>query len=124
MSLLSALLFLRGEAEYQRAGALIGEYEEAVRNLEEQIANRAGIDRSEVIVDIQPKQMLLSSMKIGKTDVSILDNGRVRSLASISPLARSLQARAPFDWALLVSAPKGMEEAVGKAAKNVVGISL
>lgn len=92
------------------------------RELEDQIARRAGLDRSEVVVDIQPKSMLISSQKIGKTDVSIYDNGRVRSLASISPLARSLQNRAPFDWALHVSAPKGKEEIVRKAARNIIGI--
>ena len=92
------------------------------RTLEDQIARRAGLDRSEIVVDIQPRHMLLSSLKIGKTDVLILDNGRVRSLASISPLARSLQSRAMFDWAVLVSAPKGKEEVVHKAAKSVIGI--
>lgn len=94
------------------------------KSLEEQIAKRAGLDRSEVIVDIQPRQMMISSVKIGKTDVDILDNGRVRSLASISPLARSLQNRAPFDWALLVSAPKGKEEIVRRSAKNVIGLDV
>ncbi len=95
---------------------------EGRRTLEEQIARRAGIDRSEVVADVQPKQMLLSSLKIGKTDVLILDNGRVRSLASISPLARSLQSRMPFDFAVMISAPKGKEEIVRKAAKSVIGI--
>jgi len=95
---------------------------EGRRNLEEQIARRAGLDRSEVVVDMQPKQMLISSQKIGKTDVPIFDGGRVRSLASISPLARSLQNRPPFDRALVVAAPKGKKDIVGRSARAVIGI--
>ena len=90
--------------------------------LEEQIASRAGVDKSHVIVEIPSKSMLLSYMTIGKTDVPILVDGRVRSLASLSPLARSIQQRKNYDWAVRVSCPERETEAVGKAAKGIIGI--
>ncbi len=90
--------------------------------LEEQIANRAGLDRSDVIVNIPPRSILLSNLKIGKTDVSILCDGRIKSLASLSPLAKSLQSRGTMEWAVTVSCPPDKKEAVGKVAKNVIGI--
>ncbi len=90
--------------------------------LENDIANKAGLDKSQVIVDIPSKSTLLSSVKIGKTDVQILDGNKLRSITTFSPLAKSLQNRSIFDWSIMISAPKGCEEAVNKAAKDIIGI--
>lgn len=90
--------------------------------LEEEIANRAGLDKSQVIVDIPSKSTLLSNVKIGKTDVQILDGNKLRSVASFSPLAKSLQSRSIYDWSIMISAPKGCTEAVRKAAKDIISI--
>ena len=65
---------------------------------------------------------MLSSVKIGKTDVQILDGNKLRSITTFSPLAKSLQNRSIFDWSIMISAPKGCEEAVNKAAKDIIGI--
>lgn len=92
------------------------------KDLEERIASRAGVDRTDVIVDMPSKSAILSRQKIGKTDVNILDDGRVRSLSSFSALARSMQSRTGLGWAMMVSAPSGKENAVAKAARNVIGI--
>ncbi len=94
----------------------------ARRDLEGRIASRAGVDVSDVIVDMPPRSSLLFEQKIGKTDVNILDGVRIRSLSSFSALARSLQSRSSFDWAMMVSAPAGKEAVVAKAARNIIGI--
>ena len=90
--------------------------------LEEDIADKAGLDRSQVIVDIPSKSTLLSNIKIGKTDVQILDGNKLRSVASFSPLAKSLQSRNIYDWSIMISAPKDCTEAVRKAARDILGI--
>lgn len=92
------------------------------KGLEEDIAEKAGLDKSEVIVDIPSKSTLLSSIKIGKTDVQILDGNKLRSVASFSPIAKSLQNRSIYDWSIMISAPKKHTEAVRKAAKEIIGI--
>lgn len=92
------------------------------KSLEEDIANKAGLDKSEVIVDLPSKSTLLSSVKIGKTDVQILDGNKLRSVTIFSPIARSLQNRPIYDWSIMISAPKGYTEAVNKAAKEIIGI--
>ena len=92
------------------------------KRLEEDIADGAGLDKSEVIVDIPSKSTLLSSTKIGKTDVQILDGSKLRSVAAFSPIAKSLQNRNVYDWSIMISAPKGRTEAVRKAAKDIIGI--
>ena len=93
------------------------------KGLEEEIAHEAGLDKSQVIVDIPSKSTLLSSIKIGKTDVQILDGNKLRSVASFSPLAKSLQSRNIYDWSIMISAPRDCTEAVKKAARDVIGIN-
>ena len=91
--------------------------------LEQEIADKAGVDISNVMIEIPPTSVLQSKMKIGKTDVSILDpDGKVRSLTKSSPIAKALQVRDPFGWTLLVASPKKDIEAVARATNKVLEI--
>ncbi len=83
---------------------------------EVEIAERAGVDIGDVILDVPSKELMLSEPRIGKTDVPILDDGRVRSLSKYSPLARALQYRSVYDWAVMVSCPRDLVEKVSGAA--------
>jgi len=93
------------------------------RALEWEIAEAAGGDDQDVLVDIPLKSALMDMAKIGKTDVSILDReGRVRSITKYSPIAKALQTRDTLDWAMAVSAPRGKREAVERAARKVLSL--
>ena len=91
--------------------------------LEGEIADIAGIDVMDVVAEVTSKENLQGRINIGKTDVSIADeNGRVRSLARYSPIARALQSRDPYGWAVFVACPKDRVEAVSKASRKVLGL--
>ncbi|MCL2147720.1 MAG: HD domain-containing protein [Methanomassiliicoccaceae archaeon] len=93
------------------------------RQLEAEIADRAGVGAHEVAVDIPPASALLSKMSIGKTDVSVIDpEGRVRSLARLSPVAKALQSRDVFGWSLLVASPAEHRDAVARATKRALSL--
>ena len=93
------------------------------KQLEAEIAERAGVDVSDVIVDIPPRSILLSNMNIGKTDVSILDHeGKVKTLTRLSPIAKSLQSRDTFGWSLLIASPEEQKETVLKASKKILNL--
>ena len=93
------------------------------KQLEKEIADRAGVDVSEVTVEIPPRSVLLSNMNIGKTDVSILGpEGKVKSLTRLSPIAKALQSRDTFGWSLLIAAPEEHKEAVLKASKKILSL--
>ena len=95
---------------------------DGVRRLEAEVADAAGLDVADVCAEVTSKSNLQGRVKIGKTDVAIADDGgRVKSLARFSPIARSLQARDPFGWAVLISAPEGSRDAVRRAASKVLG---
>lgn len=91
--------------------------------LEQEIAERADIDYSQVIVDMPSESALLSKIKVGKTDVPILDSaGKVRPLTKTSPLAKGLQSRDPLGWKIMVAAPKEHSEAVAKATGKILSL--
>ena len=93
------------------------------RRLEQEIADAAGVDEFDVGAELTSRSNLQGKMKIGKTDVAIADDGgKVRSLTRFSPVARSLQSRDPYGWALLVSAPAKEREEVSRAARKVLGL--
>jgi len=93
------------------------------QELEQEIADKAGVELWQVSVETPSPSTLLSKIKIGKTDVSILDpDGKVRSLARSSPIARALQSRDAFGWSLVVSCPASCRGAVTAAAKKVLSL--
>jgi len=87
---------------------------------EAEIADRAGLDVSKVIVDVPSRGVMLSEPRIGKTDVPIMDGDRVRPLSKFSPLARALQYRSVHDWAIMVSCPRLHVDEVCKAAQKAL----
>jgi HD superfamily phosphohydrolase len=92
------------------------------KRLEDEIAEEAGIDYSDVIVDMPSRSSLLSNAKIGKTDVSIYYDGRVRPITRISPVSKALQNRDTFDWAIMVSAPPEHTDKVKRAASSILNL--
>lgn len=91
--------------------------------LERDIADAAGLDEMDVVAEVTSKENLQGKISIGKTDVSITDeNGRIRSLARYSPIARSLQSRDPYGWAVVIACPKDRVEAVERASMKVLGL--
>ena len=95
---------------------------EGSRRLEQEVADAAGVDVFDVGAEVTSSSNLQGRMRIGKTDVAIADEGgRIKSLSRFSPIARSLQARDPYGWAVLISAPKEERDAVSRAASRVLG---
>jgi HD superfamily phosphohydrolase len=87
---------------------------------EREIADRAGVDHADVIVDMPSRELLLTEPRLGKTEVPILDEDRVRPLSRYSPLAKAIQSRGVHDWAVMVSAPERHRERVRKATERVL----
>ncbi|NLN72274.1 MAG: HD domain-containing protein [Thermoplasmatales archaeon] len=91
------------------------------KSLEAEIALEAGLEDHEVVIDIPSKSILLSKVKIGKTDVYISDDeGRMKPIFRISPLAKALQSREIFDWAITVSSPQEHTGKVAAACRRVL----
>lgn len=119
-----ALVVYSEEVDDRVSEILIGYSGDSGRDrLEQEVADTAGVDRFLVGAEVTPVSNLRSNIRIGKTDVSILDDeGKVRSLTRFSPIARSLQSRDTYGWAALVSAPAEHRDAVSRAARKVLSL--
>ena len=80
------------------------------------------MDPEDVIVDIPSKSTLLSKVKIGKTDVSILDGDKVKSITKYSSIAKAVQSRSAIEWVLMVSSPEEKRESVRDAVLRILSL--
>jgi HD superfamily phosphohydrolase len=87
---------------------------------EQEIAERANLDEADIILDMPSKELLLTEPRIGKTEVPIWSDDRVRSLSKYSPLAKAIQMRGIHDWAIMVSCPEKHKERVRKATERAI----
>jgi hypothetical protein len=82
------------------------------------IADRAGVDAADVIVDVQPRPAMTESTS------RVVVNGEVRRLGTQSGLVEALRQAQIEQWRLGVYAPEGETEQVGGAAESVLGLDL
>ena len=87
---------------------------------EARIAKRAGCRPGGVIVDIPLPELLISEPRIARTDVPVLDGGRVTPLRKASPLARALQLRDVSDWVVMVAARPEERTSVARHVERVL----
>lgn len=89
-------------------------------NGEKELEAAAGLPAGSVLVDVPPKALLSPGGKTSLATLKILDGTKLRPVSELSPLARSLQGRRMFDWALLVSCAPPHVERVGRLARRVL----
>lgn len=90
------------------------------RSLEQDIARRAGVDPGRVLIDIPSTELMVSEPRISLTNLRVIDDGKVRMLHKMSPIAASLQLRRVHEWALMVACPAKDRENVRKASEKVL----
>jgi HD superfamily phosphohydrolase len=92
----------------------------ARRQAEREVERACGLPPASVVIDVPPKALLKPGGKTSLAGLKILDGSKLRPITEMSSIARALQGRRMFDWALLVSCPKPHVERVGKAARRAV----
>ncbi len=87
-----------------------------ISEYETEIAERAEVDKEQVIVDVQgPPSMRESTTRV-------LVNGEVRQLRNQSTLVRALERTQREQWRLGVYSPETKTGMVGRAAESVLGL--
>ncbi|MCU4750377.1 HD domain-containing protein [Halobacteria archaeon AArc-curdl1] len=89
-----------------------------IREFEREIAADAGVDETDVIIDVPSRP----SMKESTTRVLV--NGEVRQLGRQSPLVDALRSAQYSQWRLGVYSPASVTKAVGNAAVDVLGLDI
>jgi len=89
---------------------------ERVRELEAEIADRAGVAPEHVVIDIPSKPSMTESTS------RVVVNGEIRRLGQQSPLVDALRAAQRSQWRFGVYAPEAVTDGVGGAAASVLGL--
>jgi HD superfamily phosphohydrolase len=84
------------------------------RALEDEIADDAGVEPHEVIVDLS------TPPRMAETEASVVVDGEKRRLEDVSPLVRTLMELHEEGWRFGVYAPEEVLEDVERASKKVV----
>lgn len=90
------------------------------RSAEEEIATRAGLEPGHVVIDVPSSEISVSEPRMSLMDVRILQQGKIRLLPRLSPIASALQSRRAYDWAVMVACPERHKAKVAKAAEKVL----
>ena len=98
--------------------SLVDADRETVAEHEADIADRAGVDPHDVIVDVQPRPAMTESTS------RVVVNGEVRRLGTQSGLVEALREAQVEQWRLGIYAPEGETDRVGAAAEAVLGLDL
>ncbi len=102
----------------EREKEIIAEIETS--HIEEEIAKKVGVDDGYVIVDVPGKDILLSEPRIRKVDIKIIDDGKIRNLGELTPIANALQMRGITDWAIMVSCPEEYRSEVENYSNEII----
>ncbi|MCK5548707.1 MAG: HD domain-containing protein [Thermoplasmata archaeon] len=105
-----------GKREKMKLLANSGERHE----LEKEICKAAKIPEGAVIVDLPLVELSISEPRLEKTDIRILDNDKISTFESLSPLGNALKTRKTSDWVLMVSVDQKYDENVKKVLKDVL----
>jgi len=91
---------------------------ETIRDLEAEIAARADLPASHVVVDVPERPAMTESTS------RVLVSGEMRRLGKQSPLVSALRTAQRQQWRLGVYAPAAETDAVGRTAVEVLGLDI
>jgi hypothetical protein len=98
--------------------ALLDASHAELRSFEREIADRMGLESSDVVVDVpEPPSMTESTSRV-------VVNGEIRALGKASPLVSALRTAQEQQWRLGVYCPRAETEQVGRAAVDVLGLDI
>jgi len=88
------------------------------KKIESELCKRAQAPRGCVIVDYPLAEIKKTEPRISKTDVRVLDNGRVRYFRSASDMGRALETRDVADWSVMVATDRPYVAKVSRIAEQ------
>ena len=91
------------------------------RELEDDIAYRAGLEPGYVAIDVPSVKLLLSEPRMAQVDVKILgDDGKTRWLKEVTPMAEALRRRQVSQESVYVMTTSGNERRVSEIAQKIL----
>ena len=92
-----------------------------VRELQNEIADKAGVPRGHVVLDVPVVDILISEPRLEKVEMPVLTDGKLVKLSELSPLAVALRERQAPRYLLRVATPAEHTVKVKRVAPKVLG---
>ncbi|MFL2951927.1 MAG: HD domain-containing protein [Candidatus Thalassarchaeaceae archaeon] len=91
------------------------------REIEDDIAFRAGLEPGYVAIDVPSVKLLLSEPRMAQVDVKVVgDDGKTRWLKEVTPMAEALRKRQVSQEAVYVMTLPGSEKRVSEVANQIL----
>ena len=91
------------------------------REIEDDIAFRAGLEPGYVAIDVPSVKLLLSEPRMAQVDVKVVgDDGKTRWLKEVTPMAEALRKRQVSQESVYVMTLPGSEKRVSEVAKTIL----
>ncbi len=91
-----------------------------VRELQNQIADKAGVPRGHVILDVPFADILIFEPRLEKVEVPVLAEKKLEKLSKLSPIASAIKKRQAPRYLLQVATKPGYVSRVRRATKKVL----
>lgn len=92
-----------------------------VRELQNEIADKAGVPRGYVILDVPIVDIIISEPRLEKVEMPVLTEGKLVKLSKLSPIAVALKKRQAPRYLLRVVTPAKYATRVKRVAPKVLG---
>ncbi len=120
----TAYLEERRELNSHETSHLIETYDNwsSLREKQNAIADKAGVPRGNVILDVPIVDLLISEPRLEMVEVPVIKEGELVGLSKVSPLAPALRDRQSPRYLIRVASPKKNLDEVGRAAEEVLRV--
>jgi HD superfamily phosphohydrolase len=88
--------------------------------VEKDLCRRSGAPEGCIIVDYPPAEISRTEPRISRTDIRVLDNGKVRFFKHASDMGRMIEARDAADWLVMIAADRPYVEKVSKIGEELL----
>jgi len=90
------------------------------REKETELEDLFHIPKGHLILDIPRPELLRTEPRINKTDISVIENNKVKTLDDFTPVAKAIRSRISPDWVLMVITDERYRRMVAKKAEKAI----
>jgi len=90
------------------------------RQKEIELEQRLNIEKGHVIIDAPHLDLLRAEPRINKTEISVIDKNKIKSLDNFTPVAKAIRSRKIPDWMIMVVTDDKYRDIVSKKAEKIL----
>jgi len=90
------------------------------REKERQFEEILKIPKGHIIIDVPSKELYQAEPRIDQTNITIVDDGEIKSLDDFTPIAKAIKSRVIPDWIIMIVTDEKYREFVSDNAEKIL----